>query len=313
MAEYFIHPEKRNLHGVLDASLAPALCIQSGDILHIETLEADWRIARPDPVTLQAPFFAKRDPKRDVGHALCGPFHVEGVQKGDALKIEILDIEPGTWGWSSVGIGNPDHLEHLGFHGEEYFRVWDIADGYCTDISGFCIPADPFPGVLAVAPLGDQPVRTHIPGPHGGNLDCRELRPGTVTYLPVSHPGGLFSVGDGHAAQGDGESGCTAIECPFSKISLRLSRAERLLDSPVTFTKTHVITFGFDQDLTEAAYKALKEMYTLLGRRCGIVEKQAMTICSVCADLHVTQIVNGIRGVHVMLPLYVLDKAGQSS
>ena len=306
MSEYSIYPEKSTLHGVLDASLKPALHIRPGDILHIETLEADWRIAKPDPETLQAPLFPERDMQRDAGHALCGPIYVEGVLPGDSLCIEILALEPGSWGWSSVGIGNSDHLDCLGFQGEEYFRIWDIKDGFCEDADGFRTPVDPFPGVLAVAPKGDAPVRTHIPGPHGGNLDCRELRVGTTVYLPVSHPGALFSIGDGHAAQGDGESGGTAVECPFSNISLRLSRAKGLLDGPVAVTKTHVITFGFDQDLTKAAYEALAQMRILLKKEFGISEKQAMTICSVSGDLHITQIVNGIRGVHAMLPLSVL-------
>jgi len=284
------------------------LHIKSGDILNVETLEADWRIAKPDPVTLQAPFFPERDLKRDVGHALCGPVYVEGVLPGDSLRIDILALEPGDWGWSSVGISNSDHLDRLGFQGEEYFRVWTVRDGICEDADGFRTPADPFPGVLAVAPKGDDPVRTHIPGPHGGNLDCKELRAGVTVYLPVSHPGALFSVGDGHAAQGDGESGGTAIESPFNNMSFRLSRAKRLLDGPVAVTKTHVITFGFDEDLTKAAYQALAQMRQLLKKEFDIPEKQAMTICSVSGDLHITQIVNEIRGVHAMLPLAVLPE-----
>ena len=302
MAEYFVHPGPGTLYGVLDPSIEPALRIGSGDVVHIETLEADWRISCPDRVTHEAAFYPGRDMQRDVGHALCGPVYVEGALPGSALKVEILEIKTGSWGWSSVGISNRDHLTRLGFEGEEYFRVWDIKDGMCTDPSGFSFPADPFPGVMAVAPEGELPVRTHIPGNHGGNLDCKELRPGTAVFFPVFHPGGLFSVGDGHALQGDGESGGTAVECPYDRISLRLSTAPFLLKSPVAVTETHVITFGFDEDLTAAAYEALKNMRGLLRMKSGMEEKQAMTICSMCADLHVTQIVNGIRGVHAMLP-----------
>ncbi len=307
MAEYTIRPIKGTVHGVLDASIEPVLRIHSGDILHIETLEADWRDKRPAPGISEESYFPYRDPVRDVGHALCGPFYVEEVRPGDALRIEILDIETDDWGWSSVGIGNRDHLDRLGFEGSPFFRVWDIRHGICEDQSGVTVPVDAFPGVLAVAPKGDAPVRTHIPGPHGGNLDCRELRPGTTVYLPVSHPGALFSVGDGHAAQGDGESGCTAIECPFKKISLRLSQAEYLSDYPVAVTATHLIAFGFDEDLTNAAYLALKNLRELMTKRFNMDEKLAMTVCSVSADLHITQIVNGIRGVHAMLPLSAWD------
>ena len=311
MNEYHIHPQQGTLHGVLDPSIAPVLRIHSGDIVNIETLEADWRTDRPDPVTLQAPFFPFRNPDRDLGHALCGPVFVEEALPGDALKIEILQIQLGSWGWSSVGISNKDHLHRLGFSGREYFRVWNIQDEICTDPSGLSLPASPFPGVLAVAPEGVLPVRTHIPGPHGGNLDCKELTEGSCLTLPVSHHGGLFSIGDGHALQGDGESGGTAIECPFKKITLRISAVNQILNSPLAERETHYITFGFDEGLTTAAYQALYEMRRLLHAVFGISENQAMTLCSVGADLHVTQIVNGIRGVHCLLPKRIWNKLGK--
>lgn len=296
-------PERRSLHGVLDKHLPPALRIESGDCVEITTLEADWRLERPHGKELTAREYP-RIPGHDDGHALCGPIYVNGAQKGMALKIEIGPIVPDDWGWSCVGIGNKEHLEGLGFRGEQDFKVWEVdrQTGECHYSQKFRVPAEPFPGVLAVAPKGEKAVRTHIPGNHGGNLDCKELRPGSVLYLPVFHDGALFSLGDGHAAQGDGESGGTAVECPFKSIQVKLSAVDFLIESPVARSEKGWITFGFDEDVTAAAYEALKNMRLLLKKFFGIEEKEAMTICSVAADLHITQMVNGIRGVHAIIP-----------
>ena len=229
------------------------------------TLEADWRLGRPQGSPLKAPLFP-RIKGRDDGHALSGPIYVEGARSGMALKVEIAEIVTENWGWSSVGIGNRDHLNRLGFSGEEDFRVWDldVHRGICQGPDGMTVPLSPFPGVVAVAPEGEGPVRTHIPGNHGGNLDCRALTAGSTVYLPVFHPGALFSVGDGHGAQGDGESGGTAVECPFRSISLRLSAVDYLIKSPVAHTAEGWMTFGFHEDLTVAAYEALRNMRLLL-------------------------------------------------
>lgn len=302
MAVYQITPQSETLHGVLDAALPPALTIRSGDTLAVTTLEADWRTEKPDARTRQAPYFP-RIPGRDDGQALCGPVFMEGLLPGMTLRIDIDAIETDNWGWSCVGIGNQDHLNRLGYAGTEpYFQLWDIQSGICRSESGMVIPADPFPGILAVAPQGTETFSTHLPGAHGGNLDCRELRPGTTLFLPVFHEGGLFSVGDGHAAQGDGESGGTAVECPFRQIRLTLHAAAPLIKNPVARTEHGILTFGFDTDLTAAAYQALENMRRLLAGAFDIKETEAMTLCSVAADVRITQIVNGIRGAHVILP-----------
>ena len=312
MAEYTLLPQRDNLHGVLDPALPPALRVRSGDTVHVTTLEADWRLGRPQGSPLKAPLFP-RIKGRDDGHALSGPIYVEGARSGMALKVEIAEIVTENWGWSSVGIGNRDHLNRLGFSGEEDFRVWDldVHRGICQGPDGMTVPLSPFPGVVAVAPEGEGPVRTHIPGNHGGNLDCRALTAGSTVYLPVFHPGALFSVGDGHGAQGDGESGGTAVECPFRSISLRLSAVDYLIKSPVAHTAEGWMTFGFHEDLTVAAYEALRNMRLLLKRAFEMEETDAMTFCSVGADLRVTQIVNGIRGVHAVVPDRIWDTLGK--
>lgn len=305
MQEHWLKPGRETLHGSLSAELAPALVIDSGDLLNIETLEADWRVSRPDPISHNAPFFPRR-PGLDDGQALCGPVYVRGLLPGMALRVEIGAIETADWGWSSVGIGDKDHLHRLGYTGKEYFQVWDIRDGFCTSPGGLRVPVSPFPGILAVAPKSGR-ADTHIPANHGGNLDCRLLGPGSVVYLPCFHEGGLFSVGDGHAAQGDGESGGTAVECPFQNIRLRLSAHPGFMESPVARTADGIVTFGFSEDLTAAAYEALQHMYQLLRLCFSLPLEDCITLCSVSGDVRVTQLVNGIRGAHVVLPSSTWD------
>ena len=115
MQEHWLKPGRETLHGSLSAELAPALVIDSGDLLNIETLEADWRVSRPDPISHNAPFFPRR-PGLDDGQALCGPVYVRGLLPGMALRVEIGAIETADWGWSSVGIGDKDHLHRLGHY-----------------------------------------------------------------------------------------------------------------------------------------------------------------------------------------------------
>lgn len=308
MANYIMKPDRQCLHGILDKNLLPAMRVHSGDSIEITTLEADWRLECPSEKDTISKSFP-RISGHDDGHALCGPIYVEGAKAGMSLKISIDEIIPESWGWSCVGIGDRDHLERLGFYGKKDFQVWkiDYEKKKCYNGRGICVPLDPFPGVVAVAPEGSFPVKTHIPGKHGGNLDCKELRTGSTIYLPVFHDGALFSIGDGHAVQGDGESGGTAIECPFQKIKVTLSVEELLLESPVVCTPTKWITFGFAQDLTAAAYEALRNMRILLKKLANIQDKDAMTICSISADIRVTQIVNGIRGVHVCMPYSFIE------
>lgn len=304
MAEHYLMPTRQTLHGILWSQLPPVLKIQSGDIVTINTLEPDWRIERPLISQRDAGVFYPRIPKLDDGHALCGPIEIANAQPGMTLSVEIMSVIPGEWGWSCVGIENEEHLSALGFHNKEIFWLWDIdiEKNLCINEHGYEVPLNPFPGVLAVAPQGNEYVTTKIPGSHGGNIDCRSLIAGSKICLPVFHQGALFSVGDGHAAQGDGESGGTAIECPLKELKLRFTLKESRLFEPICETPEGIITFGFDRDLTCASYKALKNMRRYLLENFAISENEAMMLCSLCVDLRITQIVNGIRGVHAILP-----------
>lgn len=309
MANHTLNPSRGNLHGSLSRSIPPVLTISPGDTVDFTTLEADWRIVRPDSPSSSSGIFMERSFPADQGHALCGPVYIQGARPQMTLAIRINQIIPGTWGWSRVGGGDPDHLCRMGFEGDEYFLIWDIdpKKGICRSHMGHCVPLSPFMGVMAVAPDSDDYVKTHVPGPYGANMDCRDITTGSILYLPVYTEGALFSTGDGHARQGDGESGCTAIECPMKQVSLTFNLIDEPLDNPVCNSPHGWITFGFHSDLTVAAYYALMDMCRLMERLYGFGHKEAMAMASVAVDMKITQLVNGTRGVHALLPHGVIS------
>jgi acetamidase/formamidase len=302
--KYYIKPDRRNLHGILSKNIQPVLNIKDGDSVVFETLEPDWRIQRPElPKTNSGVFMERRFPN-DAGHALCGPVFINGAEPGKTLAIQINKIVPGDWGWSRVGFGDEDHLKQCEVSGEELFLLWDIntEEHLCTSHNGFRVSMSPFLGVLTVAPEGDNDVPTHLPGCHGANLDCKDIVAGSVLYLPIYHQGALFSVGDGHARQGNGELGGTAIECPIKEAELKFSIVDERIERPACHSPRGWITFGFDKDVTKACYTALKDMAKLICRLYDVGYKEALALCSVAVDMNVTQIVNGVRGAHAVLP-----------
>jgi acetamidase/formamidase len=159
----------------------------------------------------------------------------------------------------------------------------------------------PFLGVMGMPP--DEPGRhsTAPPRRSGGNIDCKELVAGATLYLPISVDGALFSAGDGHAAQGDGEVSGTAIECPVERAELTLELSELELRTPIARTETSWIAFGFSEDLDLAAEEAMATMLDLIERELGLDRSYALALSSVVVDLRVTQIVNGVKGVHAVL------------
>lgn len=302
--KYYLNPGPGSLHGYLSSALRPALEIQDGDIVVFKTLEADWRVGdRMITSSREGDFFSGRTTD-DKGHALCGPVFVKGATAGKTLEVTIRRIRCGAWGWSRFGGGDPDHLRQMQFEGDEYFLYWriDPDQGICTSNKGHVIKMNPFIGVCAVAPDTDRKLPTHQPGAMGANLDCREICEGAKLYLPIFVDGALLSLGDGHAAQGDGELGCTAIEAPMEEVEVELRVCDWKQDHPVCRGKDGWITFGFHENLNEAAYEAAREMIRLMQRLYGYEYKEAVAIASLTVDLRITQIVNGVRGVHAYLP-----------
>jgi acetamidase/formamidase len=164
------------------------------------------------------------------------------------------------------------------------------------------LPLRPFFGVMGVAPpAASGRVSSFPPGEHGGNMDNRALVAGTTLYLPVWNEGALFSVGDGHAVQGDGEVCLTAIETALSGTFELILRKDLSLRFPMAETATHYITMGMAPDLDDAAKQALREMISLIKRLAGLSGEDAYSLCSLAVELHVTQLVDGNKGIHAML------------
>ena len=296
MTVHEIPLERRTLHGHFSPDLAPVLTIDSGDTVAFAALSSAWRDATGD-------MFEPRDPELDAGHALVGPVEVRGARAGDVLEVAIERVVAGSWGWCAAG-GFPTPLnDRLGMSDAEGVPVdWTLVDGIGRDDQGHEVDLAPFLGVMGMPPADPGVHSTAPPRRTGGNIDCKELVPGTRLYLPIAVDGALFSAGDGHARQGDGEVSQLAIECPLEHVELRLSVVDvPELGWPIAWTPDAWITFGFDEDLDEAAAIALDGMLDLMGREHGLGRAGALALASVVVDLRVTQLVNGARGVHAVL------------
>jgi acetamidase/formamidase len=292
--------------GFFDGGLEPVQTIDSGDRVVVESVSGnpEWM---PPPASGFEVLPELRDihqrVKRGTGnHILTGPIFVRGAAVGDVLEVKILDIElRQNWGYNlfrAYGGTLPEDFP--------YYRIIHVALDRQSNMavlpSGLKVPMRPFFGQLAVAPpksFGRQ--NSKEPREFGGNIDCKELTAGSTIYLPVWNEGALFSTGDGHAAQGDGEVNGTAIETALKgtfefrvrkDLGWRLPRAE---------TATHLITFGLDPDLDQAARQALREMIDWITALTGVSRDEAYSLSSFAVDLHVTQTVNNVKGVHAML------------
>jgi acetamidase/formamidase len=305
MAKHSIQPELSTLHGSFSCDFEPVLTIESGDNVRFSTLEAAWGL---EPFSRKGvrKKFEPRERPRDSGHALCGPVKIRGAEPGMTLEIFINDIRTGSWGWNSAG-GFPHPVNKaLGIEeGEEFHLNWHLDSDTMigTSDNGHKVSLRPFMGIIGMPPSEPGIHSTTPPRFCGGNIDCKELIAGSTLFLPIPVSGGLLSVGDGHAVQGDGEVGCPALECPMDLVDLTISVREDIqITMPRAKTPTSWITMGFHEDLNEATTIALDGMLCLMKELFGYERKEALAIASLVVDLRITQIVNGVRGVHAVLP-----------
>jgi acetamidase/formamidase len=280
-------------HSVWDRSLTPRLRIEPGDQVAFECADASGGQVHPGMTTAE---FLAIDRSRI--HALTGPVWVEGAEPGDVLQIDVLSTRHADWGWSSV-------IEGLGFlkdrFREPYLFHWQLDGEFTRSLAPAVVPVRPFLGVMGVARAEDGAFRTRPPGPFGGNLDVRELCAGSRLYLPVFNQGALFSCGDGHAAQGDGEVCINGIECPLD-VTLRFNlHRQEPLSSPIVeasevaapdSTANAWVAVETGTDLATAARAATSRMIDLLVSRWGFSEVHAYILCSVALKLRLSQVVN---------------------
>lgn len=308
---YELRSSPETIHwGYFDAGIKPVLRIAPGDSVTFRTVNGGVDVMPPPPFVVPPELRSihLRCAPKLVGHILTGPVYIEGAQPGDALDVHLLDIDlPVDWGYNVMRPLRGTLPEDFPFFRALHFAI-DKARGVAKTPWGIELPLTPFFGVMGVAPRASYgSVSTMAPREFGGNIDLKELRPGAVLSLPVFNEGALFSTGDGHALQGDGEVNLAALEvCLDGTFEFRLRKGAGLA-FPRAETPTHWITFGFDEDLDNAAKQALREMIKLLGELRGLAPVDAYALCSLAVDLRVTQLVDGNKGVHAMAPKAIFE------
>lgn len=307
MSTHVLPPER--VHYKWNKDLPPALEVDPGDIVTCRTKDVTDGQVTPgcDASVLASINF-------DRIYPLAGPISVRGAAPGDALEVEILDLRPLDWGWTGI-------IPTLGLLAEDfpgpYIRHWDLSDGHTTRMrDDLIIPLQPFCGVMGVEPAEPGEHFVLPPGPFGGNMDIRHLNRGTRLLLPVQVPGALFSAGDCHAAQGDGEVCVTGIECPM-EFTLRFGVRKGLsipapqFQTPGPLTPRHdalgyYATTGVGPDLMQCTKDAVRAMIVHLGRTYGLSPEDAYVLCSVAVDLKISEVVDAPNWiVSAYLPLSI--------
>jgi acetamidase/formamidase len=290
------------------ADMKPALTIDSGDIIDVDTLLTNTpdRLERSGvpAADVQASLRAIVDQVKDRGpggHILTGPVFVNGAEIGDALEVKILSIDlPIAYGYNGCSGFVRENCEQG--RGQTIIKL-DRKNMTATFLPGVVIPLRPFFGSMGVAPSAELGrVSSNPPSTHAGNLDNKELVAGTTLFIPVHVRGALFEVGDGHAAQGDGEVDQTAIETSLrGKLQLTVRKGMKLT-WPRAETSTDYISMGTDLDLTKATKVAIQEMVDFLAANKHMDKHQAYQLTSLAGNVAITQLVDGTVGVHVKMP-----------
>jgi acetamidase/formamidase len=303
--------------GYYDAKTPPALRIKSGDTVEIQTLitasRERFESAGLWPDRVEPAWREIYDQVKDHGpgiHMLTGPIYIEGAEPGDVLEVRIQKIRLAIP--YAINAFSPGR----GFLPEDfpYERVKVIPLDEKRMIAQFAdgveIPLRPFFGSMGVAPPSSSGrISSAPPWVNGGNLDNKELIAGTTLFLPIHAPGALFQAGDGHAGQGDGEVDITAMETSLVGTFQFVVRKDMRLRWPRAETPTEFITMGLDEDLTEATKMAVREMIDFLMQEKHMTRDDAYMLASVAADLHITQVVDGNKGVHMMISKSIFTRA----
>ncbi|WP_108398709.1 acetamidase/formamidase family protein [Devosia submarina] len=299
--------------GYFSPDLEPVLTIQPGDTVKIETVNSAG-FPMEDPAG-----FAEKNglPNTDAVadlvsiienvekegvHILTGPIYIEGAEPGDMIEMRVHDVAAlapfyGVNLTTTTGGALPGIVPEGGW--SKVF-LFDMEREMIPFNESIEVPMAPFMGIMGLAAA--ERVPSPPPGRHGGNIDLKEVTAGTTLFLPVAVEGALFSTGDGHAAQGDGESNLTAVESPLEVTVEFILHKDTPMNFPLLETATHFIPMGLDPDLDLAAEYAVQESIDFLSARFGLDTMEAYSLTSIGVDLEVSQIVDGTKGVHAMIP-----------
>ncbi len=296
--------------GCFDAAAKPVLEIASGDTVSLRSFPAGNGTRLPEDRSIVPQAYLDALEAMEMGpgpHFVTGPVRVEGAAPGDMLQVDILEtVVDFEWGATAIMPLEGTLPEEFTDYETIYPRI-DRARQVAIMPWGTEVPLDPFFGIIAVAPPPEWGRHgTVVPRAFGGNMDNKELRPGTTLYLPVFNEGALFYAGDGHGVQGDGEVCVTALETGVSGRFRLTVRKDLSYAQPFAETDTHLISIGLDEDLDDAAKQAVREMVRLVCDRTSLSRNHAYMLCSLAGDLRVTQLVDGNKGIHMMLPKSLL-------
>ncbi|MEX2355970.1 MAG: acetamidase/formamidase family protein [Thermaerobacterales bacterium] len=310
MARTHFFPKDR-VHFTWDTAQEPVLTIDSGDTVVYETRPAGDNQIHPESTAEMLSNF-----DFDRVYPLAGPVAVTGAEPGDTLAVEILDLHALGWGWTAIlpGVGLlPDEFP------DPYLKLFDLSNGrYAFMREDIAVPIVPFLGTMGVCPQGSSRQEVMPPGTFGGNMDNRQLTTGTTLYLPVEEKGALFSCGDGHAAQGDGEVCVSAIESPMYA-TLRFSLLKDRAIAGPQFRRGAAAapppedggvfgTMGVGPDLYTGAQDAIRSMIDYLTDEHQLSREDAYVLASLCVDLKISEIVDaGQYVVSAVLPLSVFN------
>jgi len=295
--DYRLSDADRNIHSVWDNSLSPVLTVEPGEVVRFECRDAVDRQVDVETTAEDVPEISF-----DPVHPLTGPVAVEGAQPGDVLEVELLDLQHKGWGYN---VFFPGEME-LGLLPEDFsdpgLYVWDLEGDVGHFVNGIEVPLDPFPGVIGVAPGEDGEHDTLPPRSVGGNMDVKHLTAGSTLYLPVEAEGALFSTGDCHAAQGDGEVCVTGIEAPMFvtarfdvRSDMEIAQPQFETDHPFTprgADEPMYGTTGIAPDLMDATKKAVRHMIRHLHEERGLSRAEAYILCSAIVDLKINEVVD---------------------
>lgn len=329
--------------GYFDPSIAPALRVKSGDLIQAEAVthhagddpdllmdEKIWRIFNETPE-------ADRNPGV---HIMTGPIHVEGAEPGDMLEVRYLTMQPrfrhgsnlaANWGHLYQEFGEKERVTIYELDPNTNTAMasyaYDFEGKYLTPgtvtrcpecdrqkaLNGVRVPVRPHLGTAGVAPAVSERISTIPPGLHGGNIDNWRIGAGSTLYYPVQVAGGLFSIGDPHVSQGDGEISGTAIEASLNVLFQIVLRKDFSFPSPLLETPECWIVHGFHQDLNLAQKNAAMDMLHLLTEHQALSANDAYSLMSVAADFGVTQVVDGTQGIHVRIPRHIFPHKGTTT
>lgn len=296
--------DQRLIHHDWDRSRDPVLVVASGDVVHFDLLiTGEGQVEETSSVADVSWDFT-------TIYNLAGPIAVEGARPGDTLQVDVLALEPGDWGWTAI-------IPGLGLLPEDfpdpYLRIFDLRDGAAATLGPRVqVPLAPFLGTMGVHPDEAGSFEPFPPHKGGGNIDNRHLVVGTSLFLPIWCDGALFSCGDAHAAQGDGEVCVSAIECAM-RATLRLTRVRLTITAPrlrgaaaAPDRGPYQATMGIADDLYLAAQLAVRAMIDWVVDEHGLTREDAYVLCSLAGDLKIHEIVDsGVWNVGMALPLRV--------